>query len=263
MTTFAEQQRLMVEAVIAGGQPEDTVKLNFLAKSSRDRLVAYHESFSGRVLDVLTDTVLEPLLAWFPRELIQDVLVRYFQATTPGEPEIVANLRDLASFVRCRGEATDLYGHLFADLADVCLQHWYLLRGPDPDQAANSREPGVLKPACLVQPAKPIHLGYAWRQSDAHDWRATDCLDADIPLQGPAHGVLLVKISPLVVISADVSAEFASLCQYLVAGQSLEGALDQLTDAELAVLSEEELAAFVQALSQQRAFQGMDVDVNP
>lgn len=197
---------------------------DFLDARYAHRLLAYSDSYSGRVIQSLTTTVLTRVQTIFGTTVIQQLLWHFFRQHPPEHVDLAQAIKGFPQFIYAH--ARDTTGELIAAACDCALQRWELLQSPDPLPAQINPEQWqtlrLRQPYRWVLSPNQYNLYALWETSPA----ATFELGA-YPSE-PYH-VLMFKPEPLVLKTLPIPGDLTPFLQALTRGETLEAALEALT----------------------------------
>ena len=222
-----------------------------LTPASKHRLFVYRKSFVGRVVGVLTETVLAPVTTVFGKDVVHDVLIRYFGTTPPHSARLVDSINDLHRFVLDSSEHQ--FNHLFASLVDLSIKSWQLLAGEDPAENMDMHvgpSSGKLKTTHFaLYPHSGIDMHGAWSFGASDKSR-----DINELIHGLETGILLVKTSESELNAIRIDQGNLPFIRKLCDGKTAHGALREMSDLEISILERNGLADLLSHLTRSHCF---------
>ncbi len=245
MSPFEFDQLSIIKTVqsLAGPETRAHVDRLFTAQSAH-RVELYQRSYLGRLVGNIAASVLEQLARVFGKQVLLDVLVRFFTKDPPSSILLTESIIGLADFVRNSGSS--LYHELFATLVELSIAAWDLVHGCDPspiDAALNTFEQAFLKGPFYFHKAKAaVDLFAAWVAAQQ------TVVDTDQFINHIASGVLLVKTSPLRSVSIRVLPSLEPLVEGLKRGWSVHKSIMMMPAGLSDLIDTDDLSEFLQAL---------------
>ncbi|MEN9529053.1 MAG: hypothetical protein RI932_926 [Pseudomonadota bacterium] len=238
--------------------PAESELRDVVTAESLYRLETYQSSFLSRISSNLSETLFEACENLFGVEVVAKVLAGFFKFHPPTAESITDAPAQLPEHLRATAHTKEAL--LFADVADVCMRRWRILTAADP-HAVSPTEDTPLEAVHLMSPSDYI------APSGQHDLAAAWESGAEKPFEylpdslfGDSAGLLLVKTSPTDLTFVRVPIQLNEFVRALVAGLSIEQAVDALeqsasADAEncLALLTEFMAKMQIQRLLTQRS----------
>lgn len=224
-----EYQRTFIEWLTALNESSGAHSpvASFVKPQYRYRLDTYQSSYLGRITANLSDTLFEPCENLFGRDFVAQVLAGFFKAQPPTSASLTSAAEGLPELLRS-GE-TSREALLFADLLELSQLRWKILIERDsPVQRAVQEDTALsdlhlIRSARLLLPSGVHDLSEAW--THAQNQQISNIPEVIFSEQ---RGVLLGKSSPLHFHVITVPNELEAFVKALVAGSSVEQAVEHL-----------------------------------
>jgi hypothetical protein len=243
-----DEQQLFIKYVQGRSTLAEMNQLHcLLDERSSKRLSAYQKSYRGRVLGVLSDTVLLQARIVFGEEIICNLLYRYFGDHPSASSMISDSLNSFPAWILDQG-GNDSLTQLLASLTSVCLDYWNLAKGPDPSQETEEMR---LKPSRFIPARSEINLFQAWLHPE------NSSPNPELYCGRKSVGVLLVKTSTFFLSCFPVVSEFEAVARGLTKNAHLEEVLEGLSDSQIQLLDPKQWSQWISRLTTEKCWKGL------
>lgn len=199
---------------------------DFLDARYAHRLLAYSDSYSGRIIQSLTTSVLTRVQSIFGATVVQQLLWHFFRQHPPEHVDLAQAVQGFPQFIYAH--ARDTTSELIAATCDCALQRWELLQSPDPLPAHINPEQWqslrLRHPYRWVLSPNHYNLYALWETPPAEIFELS-------AYQCEPYHVLMFKPEPLVLKTLPIPGDLTPFLLALTQGETLEAALDALAQS--------------------------------
>lgn len=193
-----------------------------LNPKTRHRAAVYQNSFRGRAISSLSELMFEPLMNLFGKNVVKEIVARYFCVYPPDNSSMVYALHQLPQFVL---EGREGWIHtFFADLCQLCIKYQEFLVAEDSNKA------------CYFHGISAASFYKAWLTSSPFEGSLEENYKTEF-----AENILFLKLKPNIIHPIFVHHTLHQLLIHFVKLSSFSKALQAMSDDDIESICEEEL----------------------